>query len=212
MIQPISVTAMNATDDAHFLDRLLRGEQDAYRDLVCTHQGAMRAVAYGIVGQHHADDVVQEAWLAIVKGIGKFQRRSSLKTWMLTITSNTAKCRYKAGRSESNCTPCNFRINEGGVLFVDDRPCTPPDVSHYDSPEALLTESELYACINIALEVLPELQRSVLILRERSGLDLDEISTLLGISLSNARVLLHRARLKVFSAIAEYQSESPRVS
>jgi RNA polymerase sigma-70 factor (ECF subfamily) len=79
-------------------------------------------------------------------------------------------------------------------------------VSHEDSPEALLTESELYARINIVLEELPELQRSVLILRERSGLDLDEISTLLGISLTNVRVLLHRARLKVFSAIAEYQS------
>ncbi|WP_455824646.1 RNA polymerase sigma factor [Pseudomonas graminis] len=81
-------------------------------------------------------------------------------------------------------------------------------ISHEDSPEALLSESELYARINIAPETLPELQRRVLILRERSGLDLNEISTLLGISLTNVRVLLHRARLKVFSAIAEYQSLS----
>lgn len=206
MIRPQLGTAMNATDDAHFLDRLLRGEQDAYRDLVCTHQGAMKAVAYGIVGRHHADDVVQEAWLAIVKGIAKFQRRSSLRTWMLAVTSNTAKCRYKARRSESNCIPCTSWIEGGGVLFVDDHSYTPSVVSHEDSPEALLSESELYARINIALETLPELQRSVLILRERSGLDLGEISTLLGISLTNVRVLLHRARLKVFSAIAEYQS------
>ncbi len=206
MIRPQLGTAMNATDDAHFLDRLLRGEQEAYRDLVCTHQAAMKAVAYGIVGRNHADEVVQEAWLAIVRGIGKFQRRSSLKTWMLAITSNAAKCRYKARRSESNCIPCTSWIEGGGVLFVDDHSYTPSVLSHDDSPEALLSESELYARINIALEALPELQRSVLILRERTGLDLDEISTLLGISQTNVRVLLHRARLKVFSAIAEYQS------
>jgi RNA polymerase sigma-70 factor (ECF subfamily) len=206
MIRPQSGTAMNATDDAHFLDRLLRGEQDAYRDLVCTHQGAMKAIAYGIVGPRHADDVVQDAWLAIVRGMGKFQRRSSLKTWMLRITSNTAKCRYKARRSESNCIPCTSWVEGRGSLFVDDLSHSPPVVLHEDSPEALLSESELYARINVALEALPDLQRSVLILRERSGLELDEISTLLGISLTNVRVLLHRARLKVFSAIAEYQS------
>lgn len=206
MIGPQSGTAMNATDDAHFLDRLLRGEQDAYRDLVCTHQGAIRAIAYGIVGPRHADDVVQDAWLAIVRGMGKFQRRSSLKTWMLRITSNTAKCRYKARRSESNCIPCTSWVEGRSVLFVDDLSYTSPGALHEDSPEALLSESELYARINVALEALPDLQRSVLILRERSGLELDEISTLLGISLTNVRVLLHRARLKVFSAIAEYQS------
>lgn len=197
---------MNATDDSHFLDRLLRGEQDAYRDLVCTHQGAMKAIAYGIVGRCHADDVVQEAWLAIVRGMEKFQRRSSLKTWMLTITSNTAKCQYKARRSESNRMPCTVGIEGGEVQSVDDASCALPFVWHEDSPEALLTEAELYTCINTALEALPELQRSVLILRERSGLELGEIATLLGISMTNVRVLLHRARLKVFTAIGGYQS------
>jgi len=141
-----------------------------------------------------------------VRGMGKFQRRSSLKTWMLRITSNTAKCRYKARRSESNCIPCTSWVEGRSVLFVDDLSYTSPGALHEDSPEALLSESELYARINVALEALPDLQRSVLILRERSGLELDEISTLLGISLTNVRVLLHRARLKVFSAIAEYQS------
>lgn len=206
MIRPQSGNAMNATDDAHFLDRLLRGEQDAYRDLVCKHQGAMKAIAYGIVGPRHADDVVQDSWLAIVRGMGKFQRRSSLKTWMLRITSNTAKCRYNARRSDSKFIPYTSWVEAGGILFVDDLSYTPPGMLHEDSPEALLSESELYARINIALEALPDLQRSVLILRERSGLELDEISTLLGVSLTNVRVLLHRARLKVFSAIAEYQS------
>jgi len=79
--------------DTDLLDRLLAGEQTAYRELVARYQGAMRAVAYAIVGSRHADEVVQDAWLAVVRSLGGFQGRSSLKTWLLTITAYTAKTR-----------------------------------------------------------------------------------------------------------------------
>lgn len=59
---------MAAADDAHLLERLLKGEQRAYKDLVNTYQSAMRAVAYAIVGQRHADEVVQDAWLSVQPG------------------------------------------------------------------------------------------------------------------------------------------------
>lgn len=86
---------MAAADDTHLLQRLLKGEQRAYKDLVNTYQSAMRAVAYAIVGQRHADEVVQDAWLSVVRNLAKFEGRSSLKTWLLTITANSAKSRYK---------------------------------------------------------------------------------------------------------------------
>ena len=86
--------------EAQLLGRLLRGEQSAYCDLVNTHQGSMRAVAAAIAGHRHVDDVVQDAWLAIVKGLSGFQGRSSLKTWVLTITANKAKGRYGQTRRE----------------------------------------------------------------------------------------------------------------
>ena len=201
MMPALSATATNATDEASLLNRLLHGEQAAYRDLVNTHQGAMLAVAYAIVGRRYADDVVQEAWLAIVRGLQHFQGRSSLKTWMLTITSNPAKGRYKARRNEASCMACTAWRDGSGAGVAENHGYA---MAHDDSPEALLSEAQLYAVINSALEALPALQRQVLILRERSGLELEDIATQLGLTMTHVRVLLHRARLKVFGAITGF--------
>ncbi len=91
---------MAAADDALLLERLLAGEQRAFKELVSTYQSAMRAVAYAIVGNRHVDEVVQDAWLSVVRNLGGFEGRSSLKTWLLTITANSAKSRYKQNRRE----------------------------------------------------------------------------------------------------------------
>src|SRR3990167_6667411 len=91
---------MDYPSDRALLARLLAGEEKAFRELVATYQGAMRAVAFAIVGSRHADEVVQDAWLAVVRNLEGFQGRSSLKTWLLTITANTAKTRLKHNRRE----------------------------------------------------------------------------------------------------------------
>ncbi|MWV17986.1 sigma-70 family RNA polymerase sigma factor [Pseudomonas sp. L-22-4S-12] len=193
--------------DDDLLPRLLAGEQQAFRELVATYQGAMRAVAYAIVGSRNADEVVQDAWLAVVRNLDGFQCRSSLKTWLLTITANTAKSRLKQHRRE---------------VLLDDLPAphgtlgderfaasghwqTPPHAWHEDSPEALLGEDELRQCLEKTLASLSEMQASVLLLRERQGLELEEICNLLELSLSNVRVLLHRARLKVFATLEHFE-------
>jgi DNA-directed RNA polymerase specialized sigma subunit, sigma24 homolog len=88
------------TDDAQLVRRLLAGEAQAYKELVGTYQSPMRAVAYAIVGARSSDDVVQDAWLSVVRNLAGFQGRSSLKTWLLTITANSAKSRYKQNRRE----------------------------------------------------------------------------------------------------------------
>ncbi|SDN46307.1 RNA polymerase sigma factor [Pseudomonas azotoformans] len=190
-------------DEAQLVGRLLRGEQSAYRDLVNTYQGAMRAVACAIAGHRHVDDVVQEAWLAIVRGVGGFQGRSSLKTWMLTVTANKAKCRYGVTRREA--------LLDGGLggerfCAVGGQWVGGPVGWHEDTPEALIGEDELRLCIEQALQELSVLQSGALILRERVGLELDEVAELLGVSVPNARVLLHRARLRVFAAIERYEA------
>ena len=82
---------------------------------------------------------------------------------------------------------------------------TAPLAWHEDSPEALLAEDELRQCLENTLLSLSELQRSVLLLRERQGLELEEICNLLEVSLSNVRVLLHRARLKVFASVEHFE-------
>jgi len=196
-----------AADDTELLKRLLAGEQQAFRELVSTYQGAMRAVAYAIVGSRHADEAVQDAWLSVVRNIGGFESRSSLKTWLLTITANAAKNRYKQNRREVllDDLPSPHGTIDDDRFSADGHWLLAPLAWHQDTPEALLAENELRECLEHTLLSLPQLQSSVLVLRERQGLALEEICNLLEISLSNVRVLVHRARLKVFATVEHFE-------
>ncbi|MCU1739107.1 MULTISPECIES: RNA polymerase sigma factor [Pseudomonas] len=198
---------MAATDDSQLLERLLAGEQKAYKELVSTYQSAMRAVAYAIVGSRQADEAVQDAWLAVVRNLAGFQGRSSLKTWLLTITANAAKNRYKQNRREVllDDLPSPHGTIGDERFAADGHWALAPHAWHEDTPEALLSEDELRQCLEHTLLSLSELQSSVLLLRERQGLELEDICNLLGISLSNVRVLLHRARLKVFATVEHFE-------
>ncbi|AXA55126.1 RNA polymerase sigma factor [Pseudomonas thivervalensis] len=198
---------MTVTDDTLLLQRLLAGEQQAYKELVSTYQSPMRAVAYAIVGSRHADEVVQDAWLSVVRNLNGFQGRSSLKTWLLTITANAAKGRYKQNRREVllDDLPAPHGTLGDERFAADGHWLLAPFAWHQDTPEALLTMNELRDCLEHTLLSLSELQGSVLTLREQQGLELDEICNLLDISLSNVRVLLHRARLKVFATVEHFE-------
>ncbi|MDH4612665.1 RNA polymerase sigma factor [Pseudomonas sp. BN102] len=198
---------MSPPADADLLPRLLAGEQGAYREMIQAYQGAMRAVAYAIVGNRHADEVVQDAWLAVVRNLEGFQQRSSLKTWLLTIVANTARSRLKQNRREVllDDLPAPHGTVGDSRFAEDGHWATAPFAWHEDSPEALLTEEELRQCLEKTLLSLSDLQRSVLLLRERQGLELEEICNLLEVSLSNVRVLLHRGRLKVFATLEHFE-------
>lgn len=198
---------MIGTNETELLERLLAGEQQAFKELVDTYQSAMRAVAYAIVGNRQADEAVQDAWLAVVRSLPGFQRRSSLKTWLLTITANAAKNRYRQNRREVllDDLPSPHGSIGDDRFAADGHWRVAPFAWHEDTPEALLSEDELRQCLEHTLLSLPQLQSSVLILRERQGLALEEICNLLEISLSNVRVLLHRARLKVFATLEHFE-------
>ena len=198
---------MATADDGDLLKRLLSGEQQAFRELVIAYQSAMRAVAYAIVGSRHADEVVQDAWLSVVRNLAGFEGRSSLKTWLLTITANSAKNRYKQNRREVllDDLPSPHGTIDPERFSSDGHWLLAPFAWHQDTPEALLTEDELRECLEQTLLSLPQLQSSVLVLRERQGLELEEICNLLELSLSNVRVLVHRARLKVFATVEHFE-------
>ena len=198
---------MAAADDSELLQRLLAGEQQAFRLLVSTYQGAMRAVPYAIVGSRHADEAVQDAWLSVVRNLSGFEGRSSLKTWLLTITANAAKNRLKHNRREVllDDLPSPHGTIDEDRFASDGHWLLAPFAWHHDTPDALLTEDELRECLEHTLLSLPQLQSSVLVLRERQGLELEQICNLLDISLSNARVLVHRARLKVFATVEHFE-------
>lgn len=195
------------SDDV-LIPKLLEKDETAYRQVVKAYHGMMVYVARSIVGEAIADEVAQESWVSVMRALPKFERRSSLKTWILRIVSNTAKSRLRHESrtvnvddfetfSEPVINPGRFK--EGGHWAV------PPSIWQGDSPESLLASEQLQGVIDKSLKDLAPLQRSVVSLRDIQGLDMDTICKILEVSESNARVLLHRARSQIREAIDEFQ-------
>ncbi|NOX92072.1 MAG: RNA polymerase sigma factor [Gammaproteobacteria bacterium] len=166
-------------------------------------------LARAIVGEAIADEVAQEAWVAVLRALPGFERRSSLKTWILRIVSNTAKSRL---RHESRTVSLDESFEESPIVdparFKPNAHwASPPAMWHADTPDALLASTELRNCISDALAVLPPLQRAAVTLRDMQGLSMEVICKVLEVSESNGRVLLHRARSRIQMAIEEYEKQ-----
>lgn len=194
--------------DEDLIPKLLAKDEAAYRAVVKAYHGIMVYVAKSIVGEAIADEVAQESWVSVMRALPKFERRSSLKTWILRIVSNTAKSRL---RHESRTVNVDDFEGLGEPMvssgkFNDKGHWTsPPSIWHGDSPESLLAGTQLQSVIDKALNELQPIQRSVVTLRDIQGLDMDSICKILDVSESNARVLLHRARSQIRERIDEYQ-------
>lgn len=167
----------------------------------------MLGLARSIVGMAIADEVVQEAWLSVYKALPKFEGRSSLKTWILRITANEAKSRL---RRESRHLSLEA-ISGGDIDLMPGRFqqnghwSVAPSAWHDEGPDALLTNDEMGDCIEHSFSRLPELQQAVFRLKELEGCSFEELCSILEISASNARVLLHRARISLYSKIEHFQ-------
>jgi RNA polymerase sigma-70 factor, ECF subfamily len=195
--------------DAELVARLRAGDERAFEALVARNSRTMIAVAQRYVGSRAvAEDVVQEAWLGVLKGIDRFEGRSSLRTWILRILVNTAKTR--AAR-EARSTPFSSLAPEDEPAVDPDRfrgaadPYpghwwTPPD----DWPEDAVMARETLQVVNDAIDELPPAQRAVISMRDLQGYSPEEVSAALEITDGNQRVLLHRARSKVRAKLEEY--------
>jgi len=195
-------------NDDELIPRLLKHEEEAFTIVVKAYQGILTHVAMAIIGSSLAEEVVQEAWISALKALPKFERRSSLKTWLITIVSNNAKTRL---RHESR-TRTFSEISSNGDDMVDpsffDKKgswAQPPRSWDINSPEEILSSQQLKDCLDAAIKALSALPRSVLTLRDMQGQNMDIICKVLDISESNARVLLHRARSDVRESIARCQ-------
>ena len=201
------MTESLARMEAELLPRLLQQDEQSFNHLVQTYYGSMLALARTIVGEAIADEVVQEAWVSIYRALPKFEGRSSLKTWILRITANEAKTRL---RKESRTISLE-QFDDGGEGVLAGRFNgqgawqIPPGAWHEDGPEALLINHEMGDCIEHTLHHLPEMQQSVFMLKDLDGNSFDAICNILEITSSNARVLLHRARVSLFGKIEHFQ-------
>jgi RNA polymerase sigma-70 factor (ECF subfamily) len=189
------VGAVPEADEEKLLARLRAGDNAAFAELVDMYQASMLRVAQAFVPSRAvAEEVVQDTWLGVVKGIDRFEGRSSLKTWIFRILVNRAKT---AGAKE----PRNVELEDGDALerarFGPSGAWIEPPTAWSDDIIERLSAPAAVARIREAIADLPRAQRQVVTLRDVEGLPSIEVCRLLDISEGNQRVLLHRGRAKL---------------
>lgn len=195
-MQPVETSVVGA---------LRAGDEAAFAMLVKEYSPAMLRVARMYVGSRAAaEEVVQDAWIGVLNGIGRFEGRSSLKTWIFRILTNIAKTR---GQREGRSIPFSS-LASGDEHTVD--PDRFAEDGHWSSPprsfgpEERLLGRETLDVVERAIAALPPSQALVITMRDVEGFGAEETRNVLGISETNQRVLLHRARSKVRQALEDY--------
>jgi RNA polymerase sigma-70 factor, ECF subfamily len=197
-------------DEPDLVERLRAGDRAAFADAIDRHAGALLRLARSfLTSEAVAEEVVQDTWLAALDGLDGFEGRSSLRTWLFTILAN--KARNRAVR-EARSVPWSALDGD-----EQDGPAVDPERFQADGhwkevpgpwteedPERLAQGAETRTAIEAAIASLPRLQRSVITLRDVEGLGAEEICALLAITLTNQRVLLHRARSRVRQALESH--------
>lgn len=191
-------------DDQAVLSRLRAGDERAFEALVARHDRALRRVARTFVHTDSAvEDVVQETWLGVIRGLDTFESRSSLRTWIFRILVNQARTRaVRDARSLpfSSLEQDDAPAVEPTAFSADGRwTSAPPRLA--DDPEAGLLSAELRGRLLEAVDMLTRDQRAVITLRDLVGMPAAEVCDLLELSEGNQRVLLHRARSRVRAAL-----------
>ncbi|MEW6322290.1 MAG: sigma-70 family RNA polymerase sigma factor [Acidobacteriota bacterium] len=202
------------TAEHAFVDRLLAGDEGAFEELVATYQNRLLRLARVYCRTDAlAADVVQETWLAVIRGLSRFERRSSLRAWLFQIVANRARTHAtREGRwvTASDLGADNAAAGDGGSDWFDANGAwrQPPAEWPEAGPEGLLLRAELRTALLEAIDTLPEMQRAVVTLRDLEGMEAQEACNILGISETNQRVLLHRGRTRLRTALAELVARS----
>jgi RNA polymerase sigma-70 factor (ECF subfamily) len=188
-------------DETELVRLLVAGDRPAFERIYRKHNAALIRVGMGIVrSRATAEEVAQDAWIAVLKNIASFEGRSSLAGWIFSILINKARSRAtREGRFVS--------FDDGGeddnlAAAFDGRGRWKdmPDLWEELTPERILAGRSVMDHVTATIETLPAGQRSVIILRAQQGLEA-EVCKILGISEGNMRVLLHRARLAIRAAL-----------
>lgn len=196
---------------------VLDGDEAAFLKLVerC-HVGMMRVARVYSGNDAVAEEVVQEAWLAILKALPTYAGRSALKTWMLRIVGNVAK---KRRVKEARWVPFSAFDDEDGPTMTAQQFLETSQrwAGHWATPAQTWTDDivmsrQTIEIAHAAIDALPPNQRDVILLHDVDGFESDEVCDALGVSGANQRVLLHRARAKVRAAIEAHVEAKPGVA
>lgn len=200
---------VGAARDMDLVARLRSGDTDLFAELVDTWSPAMLRLARSHVRDHHsAEDVVQEAWIAALRGLDRFEGRASLRSWVCGIVVNIAR---RQGTRQARLVPVT--MSDAGPTVDPGRFRRPGErdpggwrqlPSPWPVPEDAALDAEVRKVIDSAIARLPERQRVVMELRDIQGYDGQEVADLLAVSVGNQRVLLHRARALVRRELETY--------
>ena len=192
------VVSGSVEDDATLVAQLRAGHEAAFVELVQRYQPRLLRLAESTVGSRAvAQDVTQDTWLAVVRGVDRFEGRSSFKTWLFHILLNRART---AARKEQRAGVPDDAVDEH--FLKDGHWANPPEPWAERADDRLVAE-QLAARVRALLPLLPEAQREVVVLRDVEGLDAADVTAVLGITEGNQRVLLHRGRAKLRHLLAQ---------
>ena len=189
------------SNDAELVARLQAGDEAAFVSLVDEfHAPMLRFASTFVPSRAIAEEVVQESWLGVVRGIGRFEGRSTLRTWLFSIVAN---CARRTGARERRQTPIDF----GGERAVPEErfdrrgEWTSPPVPWVEDSVERIAAGQVVNSIRRCFDSLPAAQRQAVLLRDFEGLSSSEVCRLLGITEGNLRVLLHRGRSRIRNQI-----------
>ena len=208
---PDAPRADPSPDDRRVIAALLHGDARAFEELVERYDGSLLRLAMRYVRTRSAaEEVVQDTWLGVLRGLPSFEGRSSLKTWIFRILVNQARTR---GVRESRSLPFSALAGDAEPAvdpdrFLADGSWAAPPRRWSDSPEDMLLSTEAQEQVLMAIDELMPLQRDVITLRDVEGWSSAEVREALGLSEANERVLLHRARSKVRARLEGYFAEA----
>ena len=219
--QPQAETGTVVASEEELLAALRRGDEAAFAAVVDKHNSMLMRLAMMYVRDRSvAEDVVQETWIGFLESLTRFEGRASIKTWLFRILVNSAKKRLRRDRRS-----IPFSSLGSHVAGMPAEPTVDPDrflgpehprwPHHWRStpsdwatmPENRLESSETLGVVEKAIESLAPAQREVITLRDLEGWTSDEVCNVLGITDTNQRVLLHRARSKVRRELERYLDE-----
>jgi RNA polymerase sigma-70 factor, ECF subfamily len=205
------MVSASSTADRELVARLMRRDEDAFRELVRLHDAGLRRMARLYVADAVADDVVQDTWVTVMRGLGGFQGRSSLKTWIYGILVNVARRRAQREGRTVPFSPTGSGGAWGRTVELERLHHPTLGVGYWPSaptwardPADSALAAETREVVFRTLRKLPPAQREVITLRDVEGWSGPEVSEVLGISDVNQRTLLHRARVAVRAALEEY--------
>ena len=213
MIPTLPAALPRIDPDAILIEKIRNGNEAAFAELVERHHAAMVRLARSYISSAQAEEVVQDTWIAVLKGVQHFKGRSTFKTWLFRVVINRAiseaarearanrlHVRSDSDGPEALTEAWHFYAADharAGNWLVSPRPW---------SPEERLLTRETLAFVEATIESLPDLQRRVITLRDVEGWTAIEACDLLGITEGHQRVVLHRARIKLRNALEEFFS------